>query len=188
MDRLEEAFAAVKREDFLPPNVRDRADYDGPLSIGHGQTNSQPETVRQMLEWLDVQPGHAVLDVGAGSGWTGALLGHLVGKNGRVVATEIVPELVTFGRDNCQKIGAGNVQFYQADTELGRSQDGPYDRILVSASASELPAELVDQLKPLGRMVIPIGDAIHVIEKSESGEVYDTAHDGYLFVPLLRGY
>ena len=186
MDRLEKAFAAVKREDFLPPNHRASADYDGPIPIGYGQTNSQPLTVRRMLEWLDVQPSDKVLDVGAGSGWTSALLSHLVGQKGRVIATEIVPELVTFGRSNCQKAGAKNVQFYQAGKTLGRRQEEPYDRILVSAAATELPIELVDQLKTPGRMVIPIGYAIHVIDKDEAGELHEVVHDGYMFVPLLQ--
>jgi len=187
MKRVKQAFKAINRVDFLPRYVRDEAEYDIPIRIGYGQTNSQPTTVRRMLEWLDTQEGEHVLDVGAGSGWTSALLSYIVGEQGSVIATEIVPELVTFGRENCKKVGADNVKFYWAGKEFGRPQDAPYDRILVSASASELPPELVDQLNPGGRMVLPIGNAIHVIDKNDDSLLRDTVHEGYIFVPLIPG-
>jgi protein-L-isoaspartate(D-aspartate) O-methyltransferase len=91
---LDAAFAAAPRRGFLPRDQRRHAGHDGPLPIGHGQTSSQPRTVAAMLRLLDVRPGHRVLDVGAGSGWTTALLAHLVGDEGRVEGVEVVPELV----------------------------------------------------------------------------------------------
>src|SRR5690349_9944297 len=94
------AFRAVDRGDFLRPADRRNAAYDGPIPIGHGQTNSQPRTVRAMLMLLDVGPGHRVLDVGSGSGWTTALLAHLVGPEGSVLGLERVEDLVTFGAEN----------------------------------------------------------------------------------------
>src|SRR3954469_5541960 len=103
MDRVAEAFAAVPREGFLPRGERRNASYDGPLPIGHGQTNSQPRTVAAMLRLLDVAPGDRVLDVGAGSGSTTALLAHLAGPTGLVVGVELVAELATWGEHNVRR-------------------------------------------------------------------------------------
>src|SRR3954465_3340038 len=104
-DQVADAFAAVPRDLFLPESERRRATYDGPLPIGHGQTNSQPRTVAAMLRLLDVRPGHRVLDVGSGSGWTTALLAHVVGPLGEVVGVELEPSLVEFGRRNLAATG-----------------------------------------------------------------------------------
>src|SRR3954452_4228056 len=99
-DRVAAAFAAMPREWFLPAGQRKRAAFDGPLPIGHGQTNSQPRTVEAMLRLLDVKPGQKVLDVGCGSGWTTALLARLTGPRGRVLGVELEPDLVEFGTAN----------------------------------------------------------------------------------------
>jgi protein-L-isoaspartate(D-aspartate) O-methyltransferase len=155
-----------------------------PLPIGFGQTNSQPSTVRFMLERLEVQPGDKVMDVGSGSGWTSALLAQLVGDKGRVYAVEKIEELVKFGRENCQALDIKNVSFFQASSRFGLPGLAPFDRILVSASASELPQELCDQMKTGGKMVIPIGGSLLEIEKLESGEFSTYEHKGFAFVPL----
>jgi len=103
VDRVSSAFQAVPREEFLPAGSRREAAYDGPVAIGHGQTNSQPSSVAAMLRLLDAQPGQRVLDVGAGSGWTTALLAHLVGPTGAVVGVELVPELAAWGEANVRR-------------------------------------------------------------------------------------
>src|SRR5665213_784816 len=105
MPAIDEAFRTIQRRDFLPADLQEQAYIDAPIPIGFGQTNSQPSTVRMMLEWLDPQPGDKILDVGSGSGWTTALLSYLVEPNGQVYAVEKIPELVAFGRENCQSIG-----------------------------------------------------------------------------------
>lgn len=181
---LDIAFRAVARRHFLPPDKQALADMDIPLSIGYGQTNSQPSTVRRMLEWLDVQPGQIVLDVGSGSGWTTALLAHLTGPEGRVDAVELVPQLREFGEANCRAVGVKNAHFYAAGKAFGLPEKAPYDRILVSASASTLPPELIQQLRPEGRLVIPVGSRIIVLTKKADGTTCRQTHDGYLFVPL----
>src|SRR6188768_2952851 len=103
MDRVAAAFEAVPRAGFLPRRERRRASYDGPLAIGHGQTNSQPRTVAAMLRLLEVRPGDRVLDVGAGSGWSTALLAHLTGDTGSVRGVELEAELAVWGADNLRR-------------------------------------------------------------------------------------
>lgn len=183
--RLEQAFQAVPRRNFLPDDLADAEVADMPLPIGFGQTNSQPTTVAMMLSWLQVEPGNKILDVGSGSGWTTALLAHLTGKEGQVVAVEIVPELVEFGRQNCEQFGFRNIEFHQATTQLGWPLDAPYDRILVSAAAKRLPDELIEQLAPEGCLVIPVRHSVWVIEKEATGKVTEQEHPGFVFVPLV---
>jgi protein-L-isoaspartate(D-aspartate) O-methyltransferase len=176
----------VNRELFLPEDMRSRVSEDAPLPIGYGQTNSQPSTVRDMLEWLDVQPGERVLDVGSGSGWTTALLGHLAGKGGRVYAVERIPQLVHLGRHNCRAAGVENVSFFQASETLGLPEKAPFHKILVSAGARKLPLELVRQLKTGGKMVIPVGYSILEVTKVFHDELRVVTHEGFLFVPLIE--
>ena len=188
MDRVEEAFKRVDRRLFLPADLQYDAELDIPLPIGHGQTNSQPYTVKMMLSWLDVRLGQRVLDVGSGSGWTTALLAALVGKRGRVYAVELVPELVEFGKVNCRRAGITNAQFFEAGESLGLPAHAPYDRILVSASAQEVPVELLQQLEPNGKLVLPVKSDILEITKPDPETIETTVHTGFSFVPLLRKY
>jgi len=184
MDGVGAAFEAVPRAGFLPPLARGRAWYDGPIGIGQGQTNSQPRTVANMLRLLEVEPGQRVLDVGAGSGWTTALLAHLVGPDGEVLGVELEPELVRFGSDNL----AGTEQPWASiraaqEGVLGWPDAAPYDRILVSAEPRSLPDELVAQIGDGGRLVIPV-DGTMLLVVRQGGDVVVTRHGGYRFVPL----
>jgi len=185
---LERAFAAAPREGFLPPAEVRFAGLDRPLPIGHGQTNSQPTTVRHLLRHLDVRPGQRVLDVGCGSGWTTALLAQLVGPEGEVVGVEIVPGLVTFGRSNLERTGVTGARIEPAAPDaLGHPAEAPYDRILVSAEAQELPQALVGQLAEDGVLVVPVAGRLAVVRRSgphAEPEVRLVGH--YAFVPLLE--
>jgi protein-L-isoaspartate(D-aspartate) O-methyltransferase len=182
MDPVAAAFDATPRRDFLPRGVRRRASYDGPLQIAAGQTNSQPRTVEDMLRLLDVRPGQRVLDVGAGSGWTTALLAHLVGPTGSVLGVELEPELVTFGVGNLSTTDRPWASIRQAEPGVLGDPDGaPYDRVLVSAEPDELPQELVDQLADDGVLVIPVAGTM--LRVTNPGAVV-SEHGRYRFVPL----
>ena len=183
---IQKAFENIDRGDFVLPEHKNRVDIDAPLPIGFGQTISQPTTVKMMLEWLSPQKSDNILDVGSGSGWTTALLSNIIGEKGKVYAVELVPELKTFGEDNCIQAGVINAKFFLAGKKFGLEKHAPYDRILVSASANEIPKDLIDQLKPGGKMVIPIGNSIFEVIKDKKGDIVIIEHHGFVFVPLIE--
>ena len=181
-----EAMRAVPREHFLPTAQRRSADLDQALEVGHGQTCSQPSTVVDMLELLDVQPDMRVLDVGSGTGWTTALLGHLVGPGGCVIGCEIVPALVEWGRENLAGEGMRWTRIELAEHgKLGRPENSPYDRILVSAMSDTLPYELVEQLAPGGILVIPVAGSMTRVVVDDERTPTISRHGLYRFVPLI---
>lgn len=182
---IRDAFAAVDRSHFVPPALQEEAYADYPLPIGSEQTISQPTTVAFMLEQLQVKPEQSILDVGAGSGWTCALLAQLVGKKGKVIGTEIVPELVEMGARHLSLFHLPNAEIRQVEEGvLGAPDDAPFDRILVSAAAQKLPQQLVEQLAAPGIMVIPVQGAIWKIIKDKQGKMSEQRFPGFVFVPL----
>jgi len=182
--RVQDAFAAVPRRRFLPPNQQRFASQDAALEIGYGVTNSQPTTVRNMLELLDVEPGHRVLDVGSGSAWTTALLAHLVGPEGEVIGVERIPEILEQGRANLgDRYPWASLQ-QAIEGVLGWPEGAPYDRVLVSAAATRVPQELVDQLGWGGIMVVPV-KSIMLRVSNQPGDLKIEEHGRYSFVPLI---
>jgi len=179
------AFEAIDRKDFVPSEHQAEAYGDYPLPIGRGQTISQPTTVAIMLELLQPQRGEKILDVGSGSGWTTALLAQIVGKEGKVFGLEKIAELAEFSKNNLKKYHLPQAEIFIAGKELGLPAQAPFDRILVSAAAQELPQSLVDQLKPDGAMVIPVNDSVWQVRKLPEGKLAIEKHWGFSFVPLV---
>lgn len=185
--RVQQAFAATPRERFLPPAVRGRAAVDAPLPIGHGATNSQPWTVRLMLELLAVPSDGKVLDVGSGSGWTTALLAHLTGAGGSVVGVEVVPELVELGRRHLSSMQRPWARIEPAiPGVLGLPDAAPFDRILVSADPGTIPADLEQQLAEGGRMVLPAAGVMWTVTRDHRGWHREPEREHrFAFVPLI---
>jgi protein-L-isoaspartate(D-aspartate) O-methyltransferase len=187
-DQIIEAFSKISRVEFVPEDLEMQAEADVALPIGYGQTISQPSVVAFMLELLAPQLGQKILDVGSGSGWTTALLASVVGEKGKVIAVEKIKELLEIGQKNVAKysfVKKGIACFYAAEKKLGLEEEGPYDRILVSAAALEVPEELKAQLKIGGIMVIPVRDSIFFLEKKNEVDFLQEEFPGFVFVPLI---
>lgn len=173
------------RNRFLPRTQRRAARFNRPVHLGYGQTNSQPTTVAQMLWLLDVRPGHRVLDVGAGTGWSTAILGDLVGSEGSVLGVERLAVLAERATKNIGREQLSNCTLRVATPGvLGAPDVAPFDRILVSAEPSRLPHELVEQLAPGGIMVITVAGTMLRVEKTFD-DVLITSHGHYRFVELI---
>ena len=189
-DRLEspeiiDAFSKVDRKYFVPESFGDHIYVDAPLPIGNGQTISQPSTVAFMLEKLEPEEGGKVLDIGSGSGWTTALLCHIVGEKGSVTGLERMDALVEQGEENLSKLQFGShCRIQRAGEKLGMPGE-QFDRILVSASADEIPEELFLQLKIGGILVIPVRNSIFKFKKVSDTYVEREEFYGFVFVPLI---
>ncbi len=185
--KVEDAMLAVKREDFVPDNMRNLAYRDTPLEIGFGQTISAPHMVALMCEELELEEGLKVLEIGAGSGYHAAIISKIIGEKGKVYTVERIPELVEFAKNNLKKAGIENVEVILGDGSLGLPEHAPYDRILVTCSAPDIPQPLVEQLKEGGILLIPVGRTFSILIKGrkrhgklEKREICECA-----FVPLV---
>lgn len=182
---LIDAFTACDRILFVPAELTLDAYGDYPLQIGAGQTISQPYTVAIMLEMLHPESGDMVLDIGSGSGWTTALLATAVGGSGFVEGVERVAPLVEYGQNSLKRAHIRNATIELADPSALGKPGHLYDRILVSASAPDMPTELFDQLKEGGILVIPIRNSIWRFIKDQEGRIDAYELPGFRFVPLI---
>ncbi|HXF44296.1 MAG TPA: protein-L-isoaspartate(D-aspartate) O-methyltransferase [Candidatus Paceibacterota bacterium] len=184
-----EAFEKVKRADFIPEKAKEMAYENIPLPIGHGQTISQPLTVAFMLELLEPKKGEKVLDIGAGSGWQTALISHLVGDSGKVVAIERIPELRAMAEENVTKYGFTKdiAKIVLADGSKGYPDEAPYDKIVAAAYVKRIPEAWKEQLKIGGRIVAPVGEEITVLDKTGPNTFEKKQFFAFLFVPLVEG-
>jgi protein-L-isoaspartate(D-aspartate) O-methyltransferase len=153
--RVLAALAAVPRAAFVPGSHARDADRDQPLTIGHGQTTSQPSLVATMLAALELRGDERVLEIGTGTGYEAALLSHLAGQ---VYTIERIPRLAELARRNLADLGIGNVEVVVGDGTRGLPDRGPFDAVVIAAAADALPPGLAAQVAPGGRVIAPLGD------------------------------
>ncbi len=188
-----DAFRKVPRHEFVPGDLRDSAYRDQPLPIGRGQTISAPSMIAIMLEVMDFKPGQRVLEIGAGSGYNAALIAEIIGAKGKLYTVERLEEIAEFGRSNLKRTGYGRVRVVVGDGTLGHKRAAPWDRVLVTACAPEVPEPLIDQLKVEGKLAAPVGQhymgqTLVTIEKVSASETRTERHGGCSFVPLVGKY
>ena len=186
--RVMAAFTEVPRHEFVPDDLQTRAYDDAPLPIGEGQTISQPYIVALMTDLLDAEPDDVILEVGTGSGYQAAILSRLVK---RVYSVEVIDALATEARARLRRLGYANVEVRSGDGYNGWAEHAPFDGIIVTAAAPFVPEPLIEQLKPGGHLVIPVGvpygqQELMLIEKTPEGETRSQRVLAVAFVPLTR--
>ena len=187
--RVLAAMRWAPREWFLPPHLAGDAYNDAPLPIGSGQTISQPYVVALMTERLEPRRTHRILEIGTGSGYQTAILAYLAG-NGKVFTVERLPDLLVEAEERFRRLGLTNIETRLGDGAAGWPEQGPFDGIIVAAAAPQVPEPLAAQLKPGGRLVIPVGDLasqeLVILERSRNGEgLVQQQAGGVRFVPLI---
>ena len=185
-DTILQSLASVPRHEFVPEQQKPEAYGNFPLPIGYGQTISQPYIVALMTDLVRPGPDDVVLEVGTGSGYQAAVLAKLVK---RVYSMEIIEPLAEQAGKRLERLGYGNVETRLGDGYFGWEEHAPFDAIIVTAAASHVPPPLIEQLKPGGRLVIPVGGRFAIqylllIEKSEDGEILTRQITAVRFVPL----
>jgi protein-L-isoaspartate(D-aspartate) O-methyltransferase len=185
-DTVLQSQDSVRRHEFVPDRLRKEAYENHPLPIGYGQTISQPYIVALMTDLVQPGPDDVVLEVGTGSGYQAAVLAKLVK---RVYSMEIIEPLAEQARQRLERLGYSNVETKLGDGYFGWEEHAPYDAIIVTAASSHVPPPLIQQLKPGGRLVIPVGGRFAIqylllIEKTEEGDIMTRQIAAVRFVPL----
>ncbi len=187
--RVMQAMRNVPREEFVPPDMKFDAFENGPLPIGHGQTISQPYIVALMTDMVAPEPEHSILEIGTGSGYQTAILSQLCS---RVYSVEVVAELGAAAAAIFNRLGYDNIETRIGDGYRGWPEHAPYDGIIVTAAATHIPEALIEQLKPGGRMAIPVGQPysyqeLMLVRKDGQGKTHTQSVLGVAFVPLVGG-
>jgi protein-L-isoaspartate(D-aspartate) O-methyltransferase len=185
-DTVMASLKTVKRHELVPPSERRHSYENRPLPIGYGQTISQPYIVALMTELVKPDADDVVLEVGTGSGYQAAILAELVDH---VYSIEIIAALATRARQDLERLGYTNITTRLGDGYYGWEEHAPFDAIVVTAAASHVPPPLIKQLKPGGKMVIPVGErfmtqTLLLLEKTENGQVITRQYGAVRFVPL----
>ena len=189
-DRVMSAMGTVPRHEFVPPSEQSSAYQNRPLPIGHGQTISQPYIVALMTDLVNLDEQDTVLEIGTGSGYQAAILSELVNK---VYTIEIIEALGLSAAKRLRKLGYNNIETRIGDGYYGWPEQGPFDAIVVTAASSHIPPPLVQQIKPGGIMLIPVGSQFQVqqltlVRKDEKGGVITRQVLPVRFVPLTGGH
>ncbi|MFC1527371.1 protein-L-isoaspartate(D-aspartate) O-methyltransferase [Candidatus Neomarinimicrobiota bacterium] len=185
--RVLSVMATVPRHLFVDEHQQRLAYFDGPLPIGHGQTISQPYIVAFMTQELRILANHSVLEIGTGCGYQSAVLSMLAKE---VISLEYVAKLAETARKRLNQLDHHNIQIYNANGMDGWEENAPYDRIIGTAAPTSMPDKLIEQLAPLGRMIIPVGGSIFdqslfIITKNKKGAVKIKRSLSVRFVPMV---
>jgi len=187
-EKLFKVFKEIARELFIRNENIGQVYGDHPLPIGYEQTISQPTTVMIMTQALELEEGQKVLEVGTGSGWQAAIIGKYIGPRGKVITTEIVPELADFANNNLKKAKIKNVEVIHYDGSQGYEKEAPYDRCIITAACPKIPRPIIDQLKENGIIIAPVGSLFFgqdmiKLGKTKSGITTESL-GSFIFVPL----
>lgn len=187
-NRVMTAMRQVPREEFVPPDLRHAAFRDGALPVGHGQTISQPYIVALMTDMLELTDDSVVLEVGTGTGYQAAILASLARQ---VYSIERIPALAEAARQRLEDLGYDNVETRCGNGYQGWPEKAPFDGIVVTAAAPFIPPALLEQLKPGGRMAIPVGlpyshQELMLVSRDKLGETHTRSVLAVAFVPMVE--
>lgn len=189
--RLLAAFQAIPREIFVSEDIRSHAYDDHPLPTLRGQSLSQPSTVMLMLQALQVKSGHQVYEIGSGVGYQACLLGKIVGPKGKVITTEIIPELVQASREHARQLDLNNVIIMEKDGSRGMEEGALFDRVIITCACPKIPEPIIEQVKEGGIIVAPVGDLREqiMVRAVKVGQRLDIEFLGpFVFVPMQGKY
>ena len=185
--KIIDAFRKVPRFDFVPEKYISSFAGDYPLPLKNGQTISQPYTVAILLEALNPKKNEKILEIGTGSGWTAGLIGHIVGKKGKVVSIDIFEDLIEFAKENMEKTKLKNIILIHGDGKQGYKKESPYNRVIIHAACDNIPKKIIGQTKIGGTIVAPLNAFLAqklMVFKKRKNKLEGNSLGNFIFVPL----